>query len=75
MAASSSNNNGRIFYIPRSSLSRKSSLPPSSERPTATSAGGIRELENSVNNSSVLENPEPEALAIDSSYYDEGNVF
>ena len=75
MATGSCNNTGGIFYIPRSSLSRKSSLPPSSERPTATTTGGIKELENSVNNSSVLENPEPEALAIDASYYDEGSVF
>ena len=73
----SNNNRSGSFRIPPPSLSRQSSLPASIERPTKTniSAGSIREFENVMNTSSLLEDPEPEALTIDASNYDEGKDF
>lgn len=70
----SNNNRSGSFRIPPPSLSRQSSLPASIiERPTKPnlSAGSIREFENAMNTSSLLEDPEPEALTIDASNYDE----
>ena len=63
-------NRSGTFRAPLPSLSRQSSLPASTER--TLSAGGIRQLENSFNTSSLLEDPVSEALTIDASNYDEG---
>ena len=73
-SASKSNRSGSFRSNPHPSLSRQSSLPASTERPIKfnTSTGGIRDQENAMNNSSLLEDPEPEALKIDASNYDDG---
>ena len=73
-SASKSNRSGSFRSIPHPSLSRQSSLPASTERPIKfnTSTGGTRDQENAMNNSSLLEDPEPEALKIDASNYDDG---
>ena len=73
-SASKSNRSGSFRGNPHTSLSRQSSLPASTERPIKlhTSTGGIRDQENAMNNSSLLEDPEPEALKIDASNYDDG---
>ena len=73
-SVSKSNRSGSFRSNPHQSLSRQSSLPASTERPIKfnTSTGGIRDQENAMNNSSLLEDPEPEALKIDASNYDDG---
>ena len=54
------------------SLSRQLSLPASTITSNTSAGVNSRELENALNTSSLLEDPEPEALAIDASNYDEG---
>ena len=73
-SASKSNRSGSFRSNNHPSLSRQSSLPASTERPIKVnnSTGGIRDQENAMHNSSLLEDPEPEALKIDASNYDDG---
>ena len=57
------------------SLSRQLSLPASTIASNTSAGGNSRELENGLNSSSLLEDPEPEALTIDASNYDEGKQY
>ena len=57
------------------SLSRQLSLPASTITSNTSAGVNSRELENALNTSSLLEDPEPEALTIDASNYDEGKNY
>ena len=57
---------------PPSLLSRQLSLPAANAASNTSAGVSSRELENALNTSSLLEDPEPEALTIDVSNYDEG---
>ena len=57
---------------PPSLLSRQLSLPASNVTANTSTGVNSRDLENALNTSSLLEDPEPEALTIDASNYDEG---
>ena len=57
---------------PPSLLSRQLSLPAPNAVANTSVGMSSRDLENSLNTSSLLEDPEPEALTIDASNYDEG---
>ena len=69
------NNRSESFRKPPPSISRQLSLPASTERPVKPTVGNTRESENTMNNSSLLEDPEPEALTIDASNYDQGQYY
>ena len=69
------NNRSESFRKQAPSLSRQLSLPTSTEKPVKYTGGNIREPENVMNTSSLLEDPEPEALTIDESNYDEGEFL
>ena len=74
---SSKNLRSESFKKHPSSFSRQLSLPASTEgsNKTNTPTGGLRDADSVMNTSSLLEDPEPEALTIDASNYDEGEHY